>query len=121
MGTLKTNTVQKANGDPVDLTGQQGIKAWLCVDGSGTLVISDSFNISSVTDAGVGNYDYNFTTDMANADYAVSVDAVDLSNGSQSFSKSARTVSNNRIYSYAGSNSYGDSSAASCSIVGDLA
>ena len=51
--------------------GPQGIaKAWVSFNGSGTVSIRDSFNVDSVTDNGTGEYTVNFTTPMANANYA---------------------------------------------------
>jgi hypothetical protein len=50
---------------------QQGLgKSWLNLDGTGTVGINGSFNISSVTDDGTGDYDPFFTTNMANTTYA---------------------------------------------------
>lgn len=49
----------------------QWCKAWCNYDGIGTAGIRDSYNISSVTDAGVGNYSFNLTTAMPNKNYSV--------------------------------------------------
>lgn len=46
-------------------------KAW--VFHSVSAVVSDSFNISSVTDVGTGDFDPQFSNSMANSDYAVSI------------------------------------------------
>ena len=40
-------------------------------DGTGTVALRDSVNVSSVTDLGTGNYRVNFTTSLANDDYTV--------------------------------------------------
>lgn len=50
----------------------QGIaKAWVNFNASsGSPVIRDSFNVTSITDNGVGDFTVNFTTAMANANYA---------------------------------------------------
>lgn len=53
-------------------------KAWVNFNGTGTLAIRDSHNVSSVTDNGTGNYTVNFTNNMANTNYS----AVANSNGS---------------------------------------
>ena len=45
-------------------------KAWVNFNGTGTVAIRDSHNVSSVTDGGVGDYAVNFTNSMANASYA---------------------------------------------------
>jgi hypothetical protein len=46
-------------------------RAWVNFNGTGTVAIRASANVSSVTDGGTGNYTVNFTTAMQDADYAV--------------------------------------------------
>ena len=46
-------------------------KAWIVYDGTGTNQILSSFNVTSVTDNGTGDYTFNFTTAFANANYVV--------------------------------------------------
>lgn len=46
-------------------------KAWVTFDGSGTPAISSSYNVTSITDNGVGNYTINFTNALGAATYAV--------------------------------------------------
>lgn len=46
-------------------------KAWVNFNGTGAIAARDSFNTSSLTDNGTGNYSQNFTNAMANANYAV--------------------------------------------------
>ena len=48
-----------------------GCRAWVNFNGSGTVAIRGSGNVSSITDNGVGNYTVNFTTAMPDANYAV--------------------------------------------------
>ena len=45
-------------------------KAWVNFNGSGTVAINDSVNVTSITDNGVGDYTVNFTTAFASALYA---------------------------------------------------
>jgi len=47
-------------------------RAWVNFDGTGTVAIRDSGNVSSITDFGVGDYRVNFATGMQDNDYAVS-------------------------------------------------
>ena len=47
------------------------VKAWINFNGTGTIAISDSFNVTSITDKGTGNYTITWDTDFANANYAV--------------------------------------------------
>jgi hypothetical protein len=46
-------------------------KAWVNFNGNGTLSVRSSYNISSVTDVGVGSYRLNFTVPMGNQSYVV--------------------------------------------------
>jgi hypothetical protein len=46
-------------------------KSWVQFDGRNTPSIADSFNVSSISDNGTGNYDVNFSTNMSNANYSV--------------------------------------------------
>lgn len=45
-------------------------KAWVNFNGTGTVAIRGSFNVSSITDGGTGNYTTNFTTAFANINYS---------------------------------------------------
>jgi hypothetical protein len=45
-------------------------RAWVNFDGTGTVGIRASGNVSSITDNGTGNYTINFTTAMPDASYA---------------------------------------------------
>ena len=48
-------------------------KFWCKFNGSGTLAVNDSHNVSSVTDVGTGDYRVNFANAMGNAHYSVHV------------------------------------------------
>ncbi|MAM17517.1 MAG: hypothetical protein CME35_00940 [Gramella sp.] len=45
-------------------------KAWVNFDGSGTVAIRASYNVSSITDNSTGNYTVNFTTAMPDTNYS---------------------------------------------------
>ena len=47
-----------------------GCRAWVNFNGTGTVAIRGSGNVSSVTDLGVGNYRVNFTTAMPDVNYS---------------------------------------------------
>ena len=49
-----------------------GCRAWVNFNGTGTVAIRASGNVSSITDNGTGEYTINFTTAMADANYSVS-------------------------------------------------
>ena len=48
-------------------------RAWVNFNGTGTVAIRASGNVSSITDNGTGNYTVNFTTAMPDANYASNV------------------------------------------------
>ena len=73
MSTLKADTIQSTGGGAATLTNQTAAKAWVNFDGTGTVAIRDSFNVSAITDNGTGNYTVNFTSAVSNANYAVAV------------------------------------------------
>jgi len=47
-----------------------GARAWVNFNGTGTVAIRASGNVSSITDNGTGDYTVNFTTAMADANYS---------------------------------------------------
>jgi hypothetical protein len=45
-------------------------RAWVNFNGTGTVAIRASFNVTSITDNGTGDYTVNFTTAMADANFS---------------------------------------------------
>jgi hypothetical protein len=74
-----------------------GCRAWVNFNGTGTVAIRASGNVSSITDNGVGDYTVNFTTAMPDANYSVVSNTQDLSGASNSQFLSP-TASSVRIY-----------------------
>ncbi len=56
-------------------------KAWVNFNGSGTVAIRDSYNISSITDNGTGKQTITYSTAMADANYSITVFAHDDASG----------------------------------------
>jgi len=50
-------------------SGYSGAKAWVNFNGTGTVAIRASYNVSSITDNGTGDYTVNFTNAMVDANY----------------------------------------------------
>ena len=50
-----------------------GCRAWVNFNGTGTVAIRGSGNVSSITDNGTGNYTVNFTTALVDANYAAAL------------------------------------------------
>jgi hypothetical protein len=44
-------------------------KAWVNFNGTGTVAIRASYNVSSITDSGTGNYTVNFTSALTDTNY----------------------------------------------------
>jgi hypothetical protein len=70
MSTAKFNTWQNPDG-----TENYKCRAWVNFNGTGTVAIRGSGNVSSITDNGAGDYTINFTTAMPDANYAATVTA----------------------------------------------
>lgn len=67
-------TLNSSSGVLATQNGMTGIaKAWVQFTGAGSAVIVGSFNVSSVTYVGTGNYTVTFTTSMPNTSYAAMV------------------------------------------------
>lgn len=50
-----------------------GARAWVNFNGTGTVAIRASGNVSSITDNGTGDYTVNFTTAMPDANYSATI------------------------------------------------
>ena len=67
-----------ADSTPTDNLSKQVCKAWVNFNGVGTVAIRSAYNVSSITDNGVGDYTVNFTSAMPDANYSVVGGAGDL-------------------------------------------
>ena len=67
--TAGTNTTQIAT--TAFVRADNNVKAWVNFNGTGTVAIRASMNVSSITDNGAGDYTVNFTTAFSDANYAV--------------------------------------------------
>ena len=84
-------------------------KAWVNFNGTGTVAINGSYNVSSITDDGVGDYDINFSTALSDTNYVV----VGTTGGSSivGFKRDqneTRTTSKAGVYSLSGSQALAD-------------
>lgn len=69
--TVNTGTNNTEAVSPLTLNSATSTcKAWVNFNGTGTVTIRSSFNVSSLTDNGVGDYTVSFTNSMADADYS---------------------------------------------------
>ncbi len=73
-GDANKQIIVNSSADGVDV-GTGGInqariaKAWVNFDGTGTVAIRESYNVSSITDTATGRYTLNFSTALATADF----------------------------------------------------
>jgi len=92
------------------LAGASPVKAWVNFDGTGTVSIRESFNVSSITDDGTGTFTINFQNNLADANYAaVATTTKNATSGSDIRGANANavrelTVSSCRLYTLAVTN-----------------
>ena len=72
---------------------QDTAKAWCNFNGSGTVAIRDSFNVSSITDNGTGIYSVHWERDMNDSNYCTTA-------GCQDYSLSMSTDQNGKDATY---------------------
>ena len=123
---LNVDTIaDKAGTGPVELTKQSAAKCWIRFNGTGTIAIDDSFNVSGIVDEGTGDYTITINNDMANDDYAYygfsSRDASTSQVGMfGTTSTSDVTTGKFRVSELAGTTFF-DVGVVMCSVQGDLA
>jgi len=109
-GTVITSATAAADvPSPTQLSTASGsapsysARAWVLFNGTGTVAITESGNVSSITDQGAGLYDVNFTTAMSDANFAAIASSGDPDYGSnnQTYFLYNRTTSTVRIKSTA--------------------
>ena len=69
---LRVNTLKDASGNNsvgLSTVAEGTAKVWTSIDGSGTVNTRDSFNYTSTTDNGTGNYTLTYNGVFANANY----------------------------------------------------
>ena len=74
MSTLKVDTIQNTSAQysSTPLQIEQGrAKAHIEMNGTGTIAIKKSYNISSIVDNGAGKYEANLSITMSSATYCV--------------------------------------------------
>ena len=54
----------------IDTLEALSVKGWINLNGTGTIAINDSLNVSGIADDAVGKYTITWDTDFANNDYA---------------------------------------------------
>jgi hypothetical protein len=119
MSELRADTITGSDGTgPVTLTKQSAAKAW--ANYAHATGLRESFNISTFTDNGTGDYSLSLTSSFSNANYAVG--GISISGGDRTVvldtASTASIIRTNNYDTSAGSAIDGE---ASFSAHGDLA
>jgi len=96
-------------------------KAWVNFDGTGTIALRDSFNVASVTDNSTGNYSYNLTANMNDANYCVCTSYESYNSSTQNDGIHLLAVGSIRLYASNPSVASTDNTIVTALAHGDLA
>ena len=121
MSTLTVTNI-KATGETASRAVSGVAAAWVNFNGTGTVAIRDSQNVSSLTDGGTGIYSYTVSNSFANTNFSCqgtshAVGAAWMLSP-QTFADSTSTA---RFYVVTSSGGAGDASQCDGTIHGDLA
>lgn len=81
-----------------------GCRAWVNFNGTGTVAIRASGNVTSITDNNTGDYTVNFTTAMPDANYSPIPSTNGVVSGSRYASINSQTTSGVRLQMYSDAN-----------------
>jgi len=129
MSTLNVaNVTDGTTSVPTGYVVNGSAKIWVNFQGTGTISIIDSFNGSSLSDIGTGNYRVYYSTNMADADYCILTAGAGLTAGSGADGKNISSYTEFNSTSGAGisafsasGSSYIDVSRVFVHVTGDLA
>lgn len=102
--TASTSTTQAATANAaktaydlanaaIPSSGNYAAKAWVNFNGTSTVAIRASGNVTSITDNGTGNYTVNFTTAISDTDYSAFVTSRRINAADINFSATLRPTS----------------------------
>lgn len=103
MSTINLATLQSNTALPPTIQNSSAVeigtfcRAWVNFNGTGTVAIRASFNVTSITDNGTGDYTVNFTTALVDANYCYTMAVEDasialLNTNFTSFSKTTSSI-----------------------------
>lgn len=80
MSILRVDAIQNSSGgSAIDVPG--AAKVFVNFNGSGTVAVRGSLNVTSITDNGVGDYTVNYTSALSSANYSVACTAANTASG----------------------------------------
>jgi len=95
MSTLRITTLATQDGTysvPSETLSRAACRAWVNFNGTGTVAIRASYNVSSITDNDTGDYTVNFTNVMADVNYCPNVSVWNTTNGTSDTYTGLRAV-----------------------------
>ncbi len=127
MSTLAVGTIKSISSAAPVFQNTSGTEkgtlcsAWVNFDGEGTVAIRDSFNVSSITDNGTGDYTLNFTNNMSNANYVLCMSGSTNNNYARAGTQAASnlTTTTARVYTANSGGSSADREYCAVAIFGD--
>lgn len=126
-GKITVGTIQDTDGNTVASTyvTNGSVKYWVHIDGTGTVAIRGSFNTSTITDNGTGDYTGNFTnnfnsTDNMSAPRGGTFWNISTTASAKTYTAYAATSSLSHL-NYRSDNTPGDTDNNTQSCLGDLA
>ena len=101
---------------------QQGLaKAWINFNGTGTAAIVDSFNMTSITDNGTGDYTVTIANNMNAGNYAVATASRQTSDTDERLRIDSIATSSHNVTNLKGDGTKFDTTIICCTHHGDLA
>lgn len=73
MSTIRADDVGPSAGGTTRALVRGTAAAWVNFNGTGTVAVRDSENVSSLTDNSTGSYTINFTNTMSSSNYSLTV------------------------------------------------
>ena len=121
LGKIKADTLEHSTAGSLDTqyVVNGSAKAWVNWNGTGTVAIRDSINVSTIDDNGVGQYDVNYSNLFAIAGYCPTTAGAGGSGTSGVYDFSLQTTAYVNIRYFAGG--YFDSNTCNTAIHGELA
>lgn len=118
-----TSWISSTPSNPPALSTASGLapsysaRAWVLFNGTGTVSITGSANVSSITDDGTGLYTVNFITAMPDAIYSVTGSGYQIQNGQYTcLASSTLTASSAQVSSWGSFNATTNRDAAQISV-----
>ena len=120
MSTLKADTIQSTSGGAATLTKQRATKVW-AISNAGAAAPA-SFNLTSITDNGTGDYTFTIASAMDSANYAHPIGTSLVDGGAGlGVSITSKAAGSLRIGTIRDDSTKTDCTYISLSILGDLA